>query len=75
MIQGKSVINGKEVQSKNKASFFTYNAQTSKQLPQQYDNATLEDIDNSCEVAAQVFSGYAATSSATRAALLIQIKK
>ena len=75
MIQGKSVINGKEVQSKNKASFFTYNAQTSKQLPQQYDNATLEDIDYSCEVAAQVFADYAATSSATRAALLIQIKK
>lgn len=75
MIQGKSVINGKEVQSKNKASFFTYNAQTSKQLPQQYDNVNLEDIDYSCEVAAQVFADYAATSSATRAALLIQIKK
>ena len=74
MIQGKSVINGKEVQSKNKASFFTYSAETSKQLPQQYDNATLEDIDYSCEVAAQVFAEYAATSSTTRAAFLLQIK-
>jgi len=75
MIQGKSVINGKEVNSKNKDSFFTYSAETSRQLPQRYDNATLKDINYSCEVAAQVFADYTATSSATRASLLVQIKR
>ena len=74
MIEGKSVINGKKTHAVNTTSFFTYDANKSSQLPQKYDNATLEEIEYSCEIASQVFSDYAATTSTIRAAFLMEIK-
>lgn len=74
MIKGKSVINGKKTHAINTTSFYTYNAIKSSQLPQKYDNATLEEIEYSCEIASQVFLDYATTSSTTRAAFLMEIK-
>ena len=74
MIEGKSVINGKKTHAVNTTSFFTYDANKSSQLPQKYDNATLEEIEYSCEIASQVFLDYAATTSTIRAAFLMEIK-
>ena len=74
MIEGKSIINGERVSGKNINSFTTFNAVNGKPLPEQYNNATSEEIEHACEIASQVFSEFAGTSAAVRASFLLQLK-
>lgn len=74
MIEGKSIINGEQVSGKNEIFFKTLNAENGKPLPEQYNNASSEEIEYACEIASQVFSEYAGMPAAVRASFLLQIK-